>query len=761
VTSIHRLTPRTSITGQARSRGARRSASPSPASIRGFRAREDARRLRCARLGVADRSMPSQFRHRGGERIRKRHNSGSTSRRWHRHRRRRQASRRGRLQRRAAHRAAHGELPRRLGPQPLRPARHQSPTRMSPCRPRWKTDTKLAGKSSSTSRPAATSASGSPPTARLRVGAQRQRPARPSAPTAIISRRSRSWSTASSPARPSSPSPRAPRTHSPSMATARSTPGAKNEFGQARQTGSNTKQQRARRSRRHRRARGQEGDLRRGRRGLQPRVTDEGRIYSWGQGAMASSATATIPITATSPSREHERRAQRQDRHRDSPPARSTRLRSPRGQGYALGQQRPWPARHEPVRQRPQHAATDLSRRQQWIPGEDDRRDRGRLGSQHRARVRRHSSTSGARTITARSQRRHIQPQRSRPRDHVRRAKRQVHHGNRRRRLAHNRLSSEGRVYDWGFNDYGQLGNNTKGTDTPLPVAVDTTGALAGKTVAALGANSSGVFNLAIGFATTGPRILDVAAPTAKFHPAGDVLEFTVAFTNAVDVVTTNGTPKLALTIGTTARDAAYVSGSRDDRLRFRLHGGGGRQRHRRHLTVGSPIALGGGTIRDPAGLDATLAFTAPTTTGILIDTTPPAAPVITAVSTDSAARPRMASPRTTRRPSAAPPRPAARSRCSAARRRSARPTAGTDGAWTFTAGAQADEPTASRRPPRMRPETPQALRTVLHARRRHDRAAGSRAWRSRRIRRAPRGPRRATPSRSRSRRTRRLPRRA
>lgn len=50
-------------------------------------------------------------------------------------------------------------------------------------------------------------------------------------------------------------------------------------------------------------------------------------------------------------------------------------------------------------------------------------------------------------------------------------------------------LSSDGRVYAWGYNSYGQLGTGNH-TGTNSPVAVDMTGALAGKTVAAIAAGS-------------------------------------------------------------------------------------------------------------------------------------------------------------------------------------------------------------------------------------------------------------------------------
>ena len=49
-------------------------------------------------------------------------------------------------------------------------------------------------------------------------------------------------------------------------------------------------------------------------------------------------------------------------------------------------------------------------------------------------------------------------------------------------------LTSDGQVFAWGSNSYGQLGNNST-TTSHVPVAVDTTGALAGKTVVAIATN--------------------------------------------------------------------------------------------------------------------------------------------------------------------------------------------------------------------------------------------------------------------------------
>lgn len=54
-------------------------------------------------------------------------------------------------------------------------------------------------------------------------------------------------------------------------------------------------------------------------------------------------------------------------------------------------------------------------------------------------------------------------------------------------------LTSDGRVFAWGSNSSGQLGNNST-TNSPLPVAVDTSGALSGKTVVAIAAGENHSF---------------------------------------------------------------------------------------------------------------------------------------------------------------------------------------------------------------------------------------------------------------------------
>ncbi len=49
----------------------------------------------------------------------------------------------------------------------------------------------------------------------------------------------------------------------------------------------------------------------------------------------------------------------------------------------------------------------------------------------------------------------------------------------------HSCAVADAKAYCWGYNSSGQLGNNST-TESPVPVAVDTTGVLAGKTVTAI-----------------------------------------------------------------------------------------------------------------------------------------------------------------------------------------------------------------------------------------------------------------------------------
>src|SRR5206468_10931189 len=123
-----------------------------------------------------------------------------------------------------------------------------------------------------------------------------------------------------------------------------------------------------------------------------------------------------------------------------------------------------------------------------------------------------------------------------------------------------------------------------------------------------------------------GPTISSVNNPANGSYKAGQYLDFTVTFSENVTVVTTGGTPGIGLTIGATARNATYVSGSGTSALLFRYTIVSG-DTDTNGISVASAISLNGGTIKDAAGNNATLSFTAlADTSAVLFDTTAPTA---------------------------------------------------------------------------------------------------------------------------------------
>jgi hypothetical protein len=121
------------------------------------------------------------------------------------------------------------------------------------------------------------------------------------------------------------------------------------------------------------------------------------------------------------------------------------------------------------------------------------------------------------------------------------------------------------------------------------------------------------------------PTITSVTGPAAGTYIVGQNLDFTVVFSEAVKVT---GTPQLQLTIGSTTEYATYQGGTGTSTLTFRytvqvgdLDSDG--------IAVASPIDLNGGTIKDVLGNNAVLTFTAPDTSGVLVDGV---APTITSV---------------------------------------------------------------------------------------------------------------------------------
>ena len=98
-------------------------------------------------------------------------------------------------------------------------------------------------------------------------------------------------------------------------------------------------------------------------------------------------------------------------------------------------------------------------------------------------------------------------------------------------------------------------------------------------------------------------------------YTAGDNLDYTVNFTEAVTVT---GSPYLTLTIGSSAVNAVYLSGSGTSALTFR-YGIVSGDKDSNGVSLSSNVTLNGGSIKDAAGNSATLTFSASTAANVLI----------------------------------------------------------------------------------------------------------------------------------------------
>ncbi|HYE36515.1 DUF4347 domain-containing protein [Methylocaldum sp.] len=148
----------------------------------------------------------------------------------------------------------------------------------------------------------------------------------------------------------------------------------------------------------------------------------------------------------------------------------------------------------------------------------------------------------------------------------------------------------------------------------------------AGTYSARLRATDNGAGSLAYEEAVTITVVDDVAptftvtAPSNGSYKTGDTLTFTAA---ASEAVTVTGTPRLALTLSGSSQTvyATYNSGiSSTTSLKFEYTVGAGELDGDGIALSAAAIDLNGGTIKDAAANDATLSFTAPTLTGVLVD---------------------------------------------------------------------------------------------------------------------------------------------
>jgi hypothetical protein len=147
------------------------------------------------------------------------------------------------------------------------------------------------------------------------------------------------------------------------------------------------------------------------------------------------------------------------------------------------------------------------------------------------------------------------------------------------------------------------------------------------KATDAAGNTSAASSALSVTIDTTAPSPTSVIGPTAGSYRAGQNLDFMVNYSENVTVNTTGGTPYIGLTIGSTAINAVYFSGSGSALLTFRYTVQAG-DTDTDGIASASAIALNGGTIAAAAGNSAGLSFTRPNTTAVLVDTTAPTAAI-------------------------------------------------------------------------------------------------------------------------------------
>ncbi|WP_180336414.1 Ig-like domain-containing protein [Pontibacter ramchanderi] len=135
---------------------------------------------------------------------------------------------------------------------------------------------------------------------------------------------------------------------------------------------------------------------------------------------------------------------------------------------------------------------------------------------------------------------------------------------------------------------------------------------------------------------TTRPVITSVSVPANGAYSAGQQLDFTVNFSEAVTVATENGTPTLGLTIGAASRQAVYVSGSGTSALTFRYTVQPG-EIDTDGIALAVGITLNGGTITDAIGNAAVLSLNGvASTAGVLVDAVAPTLQTVTIASSNS-----------------------------------------------------------------------------------------------------------------------------
>ena len=119
----------------------------------------------------------------------------------------------------------------------------------------------------------------------------------------------------------------------------------------------------------------------------------------------------------------------------------------------------------------------------------------------------------------------------------------------------------------------------------------------------------------------TPPTITLVTPPANGTYSDGQSLNFTLVFNKAVTL--SGSGARLLLTIGSSNVYATYISGSGTNSLLFRYIVQSS-DSDSDGITLSSPLDLNGGTLKDAFNNSASLVFTPPTMTSVLVDATPP-----------------------------------------------------------------------------------------------------------------------------------------
>ena len=130
------------------------------------------------------------------------------------------------------------------------------------------------------------------------------------------------------------------------------------------------------------------------------------------------------------------------------------------------------------------------------------------------------------------------------------------------------------------------------------------------------------------------PTIDTVTIGSGHFR-VGQNIDITVNFREIVNVVTTNGTPKIVLTVGSAndTRDALYnESASSEQALVFRYTVAAG-DNDDSGIAMAPSVDLNGGTIKDRAEHDAVVTFSAPDSSQVFVDTRAPSVDSVTIAS--------------------------------------------------------------------------------------------------------------------------------